>query len=439
MATPAGLPTTAAPGSAAAAPAVAASPMATPAGLPTTAAPGPAAAAPAVAASPMATPAGLPTTAAPGPAVAAPAVAAPPMATPAGLPTTAVPAPPLTALELNVLPPTPPVLAFASPELTGVADPAVAGPDRDRLVATLSVAGGRDDMPALAAADLGGSSQRAKAVLAPRSLTTNPAPTSAHRVPPVPLQPPASFQSTGPDVARAMVGATDRKNGQRAADEADDTDPRVMSGESKMEQTAAPLELFSMPSPTDTVTTAPAHPTSTATPAAQITPALVTLARTADGSQQMTVRLHPAELGMVQIRIERAASGVTQIDITSDEPETLRALQRDQPALHRTLDDAGIPAAGRTVNFHTVQPAAPSASSGSSGSGQGSGPHPPAGRTNHGGTDTGGSAGGGRGGYPTRETHRWPGARVPAASPDVTGATAPADPRTYRIGLDITA
>jgi hypothetical protein len=164
-------------------------------------------------------------------------------------------------------------------------------------------------------------------------------------------------------------------------------------------------------------------------PTAQIAPTLVTLARTADGAQQMTVRLHPAELGMVQVRIGRAISGLTQIDITADKPETLLALQRDQPALHRTLDQAGMPSAGRTISFHAVPPAPASSSSG----------HVPSGRSSYASTDADGSPGGGRGSYSARDGNRWQNARQQAAAPEANGTGAPADKRAYRAGLDITA
>ena len=174
-----------------------------------------------------------------------------------------------------------------------------------------------------------------------------------------------------------------------------------------------------------------------ATVAAQVAPTLVTLAKSVNGSQQMTIRLNPVELGMVQVRIERAASGLTQVEITADKPETLQALRRDQPALHHTLDEAGIPAAGRTVTFHTVQPTP--ASSASSGSGHGTGQQNLAGRANTGGTNPDGSAGQGKGGYPARESNRWFSGRPSLPLPNELNATTPSDAQTYRVGLDITA
>jgi hypothetical protein len=228
---------------------------------------------------------------------------------------------------------------------------------------------------------------------------------------------------------------TDRKNAPHSVAEAVDSvgsDTAPVS----FQPAATPDIPLTAPVTTAAMATTQAHPTP---PAAQITPTLLTLARTANGAQQMTVRLHPAELGMVQIRIERAASGLTQIDITVDKPETLLALQRDQPALHRSLDQAGVPPAGRTISFHAVPPSA--ASSGGSTTttfGHNSGQHALSARSGFANTDADSSAGG-RGGYLAREGNRWQNARQQTAEPEDNGANAQADGRTYRAGLDITA
>jgi flagellar hook-length control protein FliK len=195
--------------------------------------------------------------------------------------------------------------------------------------------------------------------------------------------------------------------------------------------------------PTTASVGAPSPPHA-ASPAEQVAPALLTLAKTADGSQQMTVRLQPADLGMVQVRIARAMSGATQIEITAENPATLLALQRDQPQLHRTLDEAGISAAGRTVTFHaapSTQAAATQAAAGSNGSGSSAGhgssqQGPPAGRTGAGTTDPNGSSGGGRGSYAARERNTYPTGTRTSAPPAAAGTPAA---KSYRVGLDITA
>jgi hypothetical protein len=120
--------------------------------------------------------------------------------------------------------------------------------------------------------------------------------------------------------------------------------------------------------PTATVAAAsPASPATALPPTAQVAPALLTLGQAADGSRQMILRLHPAELGTVQISIDRSAVGSAHVNIMADRAETLQALQRDQAQLHRALDQAGLPASGRTVTFHT----APIAANADGGSGTG--------------------------------------------------------------------
>jgi hypothetical protein len=182
------------------------------------------------------------------------------------------------------------------------------------------------------------------------------------------------------------------------------------------------------------------HTSSPASPAEQVAPALLILAKTADGGHQMTVRLQPADLGMVQVRIARAVSGATQIEITADHPTTLLALQRDQPQLHRTLDDAGIPAAGRTVTFHVAQ-MAQAAGSGGSGpaAGHGGGLQGSAGRTAADATDPDGSSGGGRGSYLGRDRNAYPSGRQAGAASASAGVQVGTAAQSHRIGLDITA
>ncbi len=192
-----------------------------------------------------------------------------------------------------------------------------------------------------------------------------------------------------------------------------------------------------------TSTASVAAPTQTAhglSPTGQITPTLVTLARTTNGAQQMTVRLHPVELGMVQVRIERTASGLTHIDISADRPETLLALQHDQPALERTLDQAGVPAAGRTVSFHAVPPPPTSSSGGYASGGQDDRQHASPGRPDYLNTNADDSPGGGsRGGNFAREGNRWATPREQATGPDENRMKTPIEKRIYRAGLDITA
>jgi Flagellar hook-length control protein FliK len=100
---------------------------------------------------------------------------------------------------------------------------------------------------------------------------------------------------------------------------------------------------------------APLH---AASPAAQIAPALVQMGHASDGAQRLTLRLDPPELGHLQIRIERPPDAPARVEITVEKSETLTLLLRDQPQLQRALDQAGVPADGRSVTFHVAAPEA---------------------------------------------------------------------------------
>jgi flagellar basal-body rod modification protein FlgD len=100
---------------------------------------------------------------------------------------------------------------------------------------------------------------------------------------------------------------------------------------------------------------APAPPANSAAPAHQVAAALVQIAHSPSGSA-VTLRLDPAELGHVQIRIERGADGTSTVHVTAERPETLRLLVADQPQLHRTLDSAGLPQEGRSLSLSLATP-----------------------------------------------------------------------------------
>jgi Meckel syndrome type 1 protein len=95
--------------------------------------------------------------------------------------------------------------------------------------------------------------------------------------------------------------------------------------------------------------TPPARPTSPASPARQIAPVLVAVA-IPGGTARLSVTLEPAELGRVEISVERSGEA-TQVQVLAERPETLALLQRDQRELDRALGQAGIGAEGRTLSF----------------------------------------------------------------------------------------
>ena len=154
----------------------------------------------------------------------------------------------------------------------------------------------------------------------------------------------------------------------------------------------------------------------------QIAPALVSLAGGPPGTQRLTLRLDPASLGHVQIRIDRAKDAPPEVRITAERPETLALLQRDQHQLHRALDLAGIAAEGRQLTFHSPVP--PAEGTGAS----------PTGQSSFGAAF--GAGGFGPGGFGrNRSPPGWDGDGGVRAD----DSAAPAGLRWLRVGIDITA
>jgi hypothetical protein len=241
----------------------------------------------------------------------------------------------------------------------------------------------------------------------------------------------ASAEPAGPSAPAAVP---DRKTLFRTEDTTADPGQPVTAASQPVAQAVPPMATAPVTA-TPVGATAPPVVHSTAA-AEQVAPALVTMATTTGGSQQMTVKLQPAELGMVQIRIDRAPSGATQIAVTAEKADTLQALQRDQPQLHLALDQAGIPAAGRTMTFHVVDPA-PSSSSGAGADGQtGSGGRAAADSANPDGSP---GPGADRGAYQPRESNVYSTARRSAATVEAASANVAAAALTPRTGVNITA
>ncbi len=140
--------------------------------------------------------------------------------------------------------------------------------------------------------------------------------------------------------------------------------------------------------------------------------ALVQIAPAPGGIQRITVRLDPVELGALNVRIERKRDGPAQVTIEASRPETLALIRQDQPALHRALDAAGLPAEGRIIVLQQAPPESGRASSTGPGGG------------------SGGSAHGGAGGGPGSGSSP-PGEQQQGRTPRSTA--------WLRAGLDITA
>lgn len=117
-------------------------------------------------------------------------------------------------------------------------------------------------------------------------------------------------------------------------------------------------------------------------PAEQVGPVLASFTASPvlpGAPRQLVIRLDPAELGRVQLRIERTPGGPARVELLVERPETLLLL-RDQPQLHRALDLAGVPAIDRTLQFQLAPPEpqrSPMQAGAEFGDGSGPGQHRP--------------------------------------------------------------
>lgn len=70
-----------------------------------------------------------------------------------------------------------------------------------------------------------------------------------------------------------------------------------------------------------------------------------------NGVNRFEIRIDPPELGRVDVKLEVGKSGRVIANLTVERPETLDLLQRDQRALERALEDAGLDVGGQSLNF----------------------------------------------------------------------------------------
>jgi flagellar hook-length control protein FliK len=89
-------------------------------------------------------------------------------------------------------------------------------------------------------------------------------------------------------------------------------------------------------------------PATTANPAEQIK---VQLAKgLKDGSDNITVVLHPDDLGTVEVKLQMQ-DGQVKASITADSPETLAMLKNDAHQLQQSLQSAGFSTDANSLSF----------------------------------------------------------------------------------------
>jgi flagellar hook-length control protein FliK len=78
------------------------------------------------------------------------------------------------------------------------------------------------------------------------------------------------------------------------------------------------------------------------TAALQGTPAQQIARASVQGVERLSVQLHPADLGSVEIHVDVARDGQVSAHITAESAETLELLQRDVRMLERGLGESGV-------------------------------------------------------------------------------------------------
>ena len=70
-----------------------------------------------------------------------------------------------------------------------------------------------------------------------------------------------------------------------------------------------------------------------------------------DGLERINIRLHPANLGRVEVKLEVTQDGRVTATVIADKADTLDMLQRDSRALERALQEAGLHTDSESLNF----------------------------------------------------------------------------------------
>jgi flagellar hook-length control protein FliK len=69
------------------------------------------------------------------------------------------------------------------------------------------------------------------------------------------------------------------------------------------------------------------------------------------GKSRFEIRLDPADLGRIDVRIDVDHNGQVTSHLTVEKPETLSMLRQDAPQLQRALDDAGFKTGSGGLQF----------------------------------------------------------------------------------------
>lgn len=223
----------------------------------------------------------------------------------------------------------------------------------------LLVAAATAERPGKAATNAPGAAPAAAASAAAAPVTAAAAEPSSEATSPAPTPVAAgetklgagSAAAAAPQVAELQPDAADPTTASRASTHA--------PHEPAAPLTAAGADQLSPPMPQ------PAPPSGAAAPAAaHIKVAVATnapvpiqavameiAAMAQGGASRFEIRLDPAELGRIDVRIEISKNGQVTSHLTVEKPETLAMLRLDSPQLQRALDDAGLKSGDGGLQF----------------------------------------------------------------------------------------
>ncbi|WP_085900810.1 flagellar hook-length control protein FliK [Kiloniella majae] len=74
-----------------------------------------------------------------------------------------------------------------------------------------------------------------------------------------------------------------------------------------------------------------------------------------DNKDSISIKLHPSELGRVDVKLEIVDGTTMKAMISAERPDTLDMLQRDSRMLEKALQDAGLKTDGQSLSFNLKQ------------------------------------------------------------------------------------
>ena len=183
--------------------------------------------------------------------------------------------------------------------------------------------------------------------------STTPTPNNAAPQPATIAKPEAgsgfsdAAKATISDSASLSISATPRDHATTVATGPTPAD----SSDTSLQATATPQPQLASPSSSvaATGTLSVTAATGAAVPVSGL--AVEIAASVKSGKTRFEIRLDPADLGRIDVRIDVDRNGQVTSHLTVEKPETLSMLQQDAPQLQRALDDAGLKTGSGGLQF----------------------------------------------------------------------------------------